>query len=55
MYYLVLGNGDEYLTENDTTAEMARMEGCHVMTDLEPEEINQHLEYHERWQDMKVK
>lgn len=54
-YHLVQGFNTEYLTQNDTMASMAEEEGLNVLTNLQTNEINDHLEYHSKWEEVLTK
>ena len=54
-YHFVIECDDEWLTTDDTTAEMAAMEGAAVFLDMEQYEIEPLLEYYESFEEVPVK
>lgn len=54
-YHLIQQGQDEWLTTNDSTADMARMEGADVSLDVDLVELDSLLEYHEDWSELTIK
>lgn len=53
-YHLIQSERDEWLTTSDSVAEMALSEGLDTFLDLDPETIDELLDFHETWTDVRI-
>lgn len=54
-YHIIQSQNDEWLTRNDTTAEMAECEGLAVHYNVPVDELDEFCIHHDSWHELPVK